>query len=172
MKARRQRLYFDISCNGGGDERVAAFLLDLITGDGTFYYTNAKTGNAVVQKVRVDLNQDGVFDEQDDAVSYDFNYKIITSKASFSSGNLFPCLAELAGIPIYGERSGGGTCFVMIQNHTDTMAFMFSGANTFARPDSWTNVEDGAPLTEEWVTVSEDGSTDYSHLYDILANAE
>ena len=163
--------YFDLSCNGGGDERVAAYLMDLITGDGTFYYTNAKTGNRVAQRIKADLNQDGVFDEKDDAVSYNFNYKIITSKASFSSGNLLPCLAELAGIPIYGERSGGGTCFVMVQNHSDTMALMFSGASTFARPDTWANLEAGASVTEEWVTQNPDGSTDYSHLYDVMTSA-
>ena len=134
-------------------------------------YRNAKTGNRVVQKIRADLNQDGVFDEQDTAVRYDFDYKIITSRASFSSGNMLPCLAGRAGIPICGERSGGGTCFVYTLNHADTMACMLSGTNVFVTPDTWTNIEAGAPLTEEWVTFNEDGSTDYSHLYDIITGA-
>ena len=166
-----QEFYFDLSCNGGGDERVVGYLMALMTGDGTFYYRSAKTGNRVVQKVKADLNQDGVFDEQDEAVRYGFDYKIITSKLSFSCGNVLPCLAQKAGIPIYGERSGGGTCFVYVLNHADTLGFMLSGQVTFVTPDTWQNIEAGAPLTEEWITKNEDGSTDYSHLYDLLTDA-
>lgn len=164
--------YFDLSCNGGGDERVAAYLMKLMTGDGTFYYTNAKTGNRVVQKIKADLNGDGVFDEKDDEAKYGLNYKIITSKASFSCGNLLPCLAQKAGIPIFGEHSGGGTCFVLLLNHSDSMSYMISGANTFADPDTWADLEAGAPVTEEWTTTNEDGTTDYTHFYDLIAAAD
>ena len=39
----------------------------------------------------------------------DMNFAILTSKASFSSGNFMPCIAQEKGIAILGETSGGGT---------------------------------------------------------------
>ncbi len=164
--------YFDLTCNTGGDERVAAYLMSLVNGDNSFSYLNKKTGNKIVQKVKVDKNLDGVFDEKDDAVKYDFNYKIITTQMSFSSANLFACLAQKAGIPIYGQRSGGGTCFVYMLNHTDTMAYMLSASNCFVIPADWSLIDSGAPVTEEWVKTAEDGSFDFSNLYNLIKTPE
>ena len=163
-----KEFWFDLSCNGGGDERVVGYLMKLITGDGTFYYKNAKTGNKVAMPIKADMNQDGVFDEKDDAVKYDFDYRVITSLVSFSCGNLFPCLAAESGIPVYGQTSNGGTCFAIMMNHTDSMKFMLSGSNTFSSPKTWMDVEAGAPLTEEWVKTNADGSYDYSDFYNII----
>ncbi|MBR5337280.1 MAG: hypothetical protein IK152_04795 [Lachnospiraceae bacterium] len=160
--------YFDLSCNGGGDERVVAYIMALIAGDETFYYKNAKTGNKVIQKSKIDRNLDGVFDAKDDEYKFGFNYGIITSKFSFSCGNLLPCLARGAGIPIYGEKSGGGTCFAVLSNHADSMSFMISSQNTFALADDWSDVEGGAPVKEEWVKKSADGKADYSNFYGFL----
>jgi|GEM_PF-6540629 len=163
-----EEFYFDFSCNGGGDERVTSYLMSLITGDGTFYLLNAKTNNVIAQKTKIDKNLDGVIDEKDDGISYNFNYKIVTSKKTFSAANQFACLAANKGIPVYGERSGGGTCLVYLLNHTDSMAYMLSGANTFIAANTWNNLESGAPLSEEWITINPDGSKDYSHMYDFL----
>ena len=163
-----KEFWFDLSCNGGGDERVLAYMMKLITGDGTLYFKNAKTGNRVAMPVKADMNQDGVFDEKDDAVKYDFDYKVITSIVSFSCGNALPCMAADAGIPIYGQTSGGGTCLVYMMNHTDSMKFVLSGANIFSSPKTWMDVEAGAPLTEEWVKTNADGSYDYSDFYNII----
>ena len=142
--------------------------MSLITGDGTFYLLNAKTNNVIAQKTKIDKNLDGVIDEKDDGISYNFNYKIVTSKKTFSAANQFACLAANKGIPVYGERSGGGTCLVYLLNHTDSMAYMLSGANTFIAANTWNNLESGAPLSEEWITINPDGSKDYSHMYDFL----
>ena len=160
--------YFDLSCNSGGDERVVAYIMSLIAGDGTFYYKNAKTGNTVIQKSEIDRNLDGVFDEKDKEYKFGFNYGIITSKMSFSCADWFPCLANRAGIPIYGEKSRGGTCFAVLCNHADSMEFMMSNANTFVLADDWSDVEGGAPVKEEWVKTSADGKADYSSFYDFL----
>ena len=127
-----KEFWFDLSCNGGGDERIVAYLMKLITRDGTIYYKNAKTGNRVAMPVKADMNQDGVFDEKDDAVKYDFDYKLITSLVSFSCGNELPCYAADAGIPVYGQTSGGGTCFVYMMNHTDSFKYLLSGDNVFS----------------------------------------
>ena len=163
-----KEFWFDLSCNGGGDERVLAYLMKLMTGDGTFYYKNFKTGNKVAMPIKADMNQDGVFDEKDDSVKYDFDYKVITSLVSFSCGNALPCLAADAGIPIYGQTSGGGTCLVYMMNHSDSMKFMLSSTNVLSSPKTWNNFEAGAPLTEEWVKTNADGSYDYSDFYNII----
>ena len=111
---------------------------------------------------------DGVFDEKDDAVKYDFDYKLITSLVSFSCGNELPCYAADAGIPVYGQTSGGGTCFVYMMNHTDSFKYLLSGDNVFSSSKTWKDFEAGAPLTEEWVKTNADGSYDYSEFYNII----
>ena len=55
---------------------------------------------------------DGEINEEDDKVSYDFNYAVMTSGASFSCGNMFPFLVQEEGGMVIGDRSGGGSCSI------------------------------------------------------------
>ena len=82
----------------------------------TTYYRKIQTltGNITRIDHDMDLNLDGEINDLDKSVYYDFEYAFITSKVSYSCGNLLPCLAKDAGFPIFGERSGGGACSLLI----------------------------------------------------------
>jgi len=41
-------------------------------------------------------------------VAYDYNWYVLTSKVTFSAGNLFASMAKELGIPIFGQHSTGG----------------------------------------------------------------
>ncbi len=160
--------YIDLSMNGGGDERIVEYIMSIMTGTGNMYYKNAITGNRIVVRSKVDKNLDGVFDEKDDAVKYNFNFKIVTSPISFSCGNALPCYAAKAGIPIYGQRSGGGTCTTFSGLfHTTAQGYGVSSYNIIVDSDG-NDLEAGAPVTADWTRKGVDGNTDYSSFYDFL----
>ena len=55
-----------------------------------------------------------MFDEKDEEVRYDFNYAVLTSRASFSCGNLLPFVMQEHGAVLLGEPTGGGSCCVQM----------------------------------------------------------
>lgn len=71
---------------------------------------------------------DGQFDELDvqEANSFNFNIGVLTSKASFSCGNLLPSTLKGLGYKIMGEQSGGGSCAVSIETTADGICFVKS----------------------------------------------
>ena len=94
---------------------------------------------------------------------------MVTSKVSFSCGNLFPVLAKDEGIAILGERSGGGTCGLFVLTNPEGMAYTISGYSKYINKDN-EDVDMGAPLDFELTSryIDSDGKeqTDYSGLYD------
>lgn len=161
----------DIATNGGGDECISHFINTIITNkqkNNNVINTdllNSANGNILNTKWTADLDLNGVFDDKDKSVYYDFNYAMLTSKASFSSGNLMPCMAKDRGILILGETSGGGTCMLSKHYYPDGTYYMTSGIYTMLRGDK-TNVDNGAAVDFELVSKAADGTKDYSNFYD------
>lgn len=161
----------DIATNGGGDEDIAHFINTIITNKQknnnviTTNMLNTANSNILNTKWTADLDLNGVFDDKDKSVYYDFNYAMLTSKASFSSGNLMPCMAKDRGILILGETSGGGTCMLSKHYYPDGTYYMTSGVHTMLRGDK-TNVDNGAAVDFGLVIKAADGSKDYSNFYD------
>ena len=161
----------DIATNGGGDEDIAHFINTIITNKKknnnviTTNMLNTANSNLLNTKWTADLDLNGVFDDKDKSVYYDFNYAMLTSKASFSSGNLMPCMAKDRGILILGETSGGGTCMLSKHYYPDGTYYMTSGVHTMLRGDK-TNVDNGAAVDFDLVIKAADGSKDYSNFYD------
>ena len=161
----------DIATNGGGDECISHFINTIITNKQknnnviTTNLLNSANGNILNTKWTADLDLNGVFDDKDKSVYYDFNYAMLTSKASFSSGNLMPCMAKDRGILILGETSGGGTCMLSKHYYPDGTYYMTSGVHTMLRGDK-TNVDNGAEVVYNLTATAADGSKDYSNFYD------
>ncbi len=161
----------DIATNGGGDESIAHFINTIITNkqkNNNVITTNildCANSNILNTKWTADLDLNGVFDDKDKSVYYDFNYAMLTSKASFSSGNLMPCMAKDRGILILGETSGGGTCMLSKHYYPDGTYYMTSGVHTMLRGDK-TNVDNGAEVVYNLTATAADGSKDYSNFYD------
>ena len=111
-------------------------------------YTENKT--RVYEYVDVDINLDGKFTQEDidEASSFDFNFGVLTSKCSFSCGNLLPSLLKELGIKIIGEQSGGGSCSIITASTSDGMYFAHSSSLSLANRDG-DNIDSGVPVDKE-----------------------
>jgi C-terminal processing protease CtpA/Prc len=104
---------------------------------------NALTGQHERVQIHTDRNLDGVIDEKDKEVKYDFNYGVLTTRLSFSCGNLFPIMMQEHGAVLLGEPSGGGSCSVQIAVLSSGAVFMMSSAVWTFRNQDDESVEDG-----------------------------
>ena len=156
---------FDDSDNGGGSTESCMYMLNAITKEkrDEFYYVGTMTGNQTYEKLDYDMDQDGVFEGDDEDFDYDFNYAVMCSQGSFSSGNLFPCLCKEAGIPIIGEQSAGGTCNLVFFKTDLGNQYSVSAFRTFNYQKGG-NVEAGAQPDYDITKKNSDGTTDYSNF--------
>ena len=121
-----QNVLLDLTVNMGGSGDILMAMADLLTGDNVFRGYNVLTGQHQHAVVHTDKNLDGVFDEKDDEVRYDFHYGVLTTRVSFSCGNLFPFLMQDQGAVLLGEPSGGGSCCVQFAAMSDGTVFVMS----------------------------------------------
>ena len=171
-----KRFVIDLSCNGGGNSAVVVYIMTLLTNNNKDNNSNfvrnlqVLTDNITRTNYLIDLNLDGEINDLDKEVYYDFEYAVITSKYSYSCGNLLPCLAKDVGIPVLGQRSGGGACSIMIPYTSEGFYFSMSCYNKYITKDN-KDVDSGAELDYELAKLVTDdqGNTtvDYSGLYDI-----
>ncbi|MBR3249622.1 MAG: hypothetical protein IKF83_02865 [Clostridia bacterium] len=153
----------DLSTNGGGNDTMVSYMMSIMTEDDMVFKTTSVISNSKMKKlIEVDKNLDGVFDEKDKEVKYDFNFAILESKVSFSCGNLLPCLAKDNGIAVVGENSGGGSCAVSLNFTPNNYLYCMSGINKLVMADGQ-DVDLGA--TPDLVLKDAD-EDDCSGLYD------
>ncbi len=144
-----RNLVIDISANMGGSADVVMAMASLITGKSELRYENALTGQKSVVTYAVDRNFDGSFDEKDEAVHFDLNFAVLTSRVSFSCGNLFPSLMRDAGILLLGEQSGGGACAVAFLNIADGYDYLVSSWRARLINEVGENIDSGVPVDVE-----------------------
>ena len=121
-----RNILFDLSANSGGSNDMLSYMIDLMFGDNVFRGYNVLTGQDEYAVLHSDRNLDGVFDEKDDEVKYDFNYAVLATRSSFSCGNLMPVLMQDHGAVLLGEPSGGGACAIQISTLTNGGEYMMS----------------------------------------------
>lgn len=138
-----RNILFDLSQNSGGSSDLLMAVINLVTGDDHFRGYNVLTGQHEHAVVHIDKNLDGVIDEKDDEVKYDFNYGVLTTRISFSCGNLFPFLMQEHGAVLIGEPTGGGSCSVQTATLTGGAVFMMSSYMWALRTQADVSVEDG-----------------------------
>ena len=138
-----KNILFDLSANVGGDSDVLMAITDLAIGEDNLRVYNALTGQHERVKIYTDGNLDGVIDEKDKEVQYNFNYGVLTTRLSFSCGNIFPIMMQEHGAVLLGEPSGGGACGVQIAVLSSGAVFMMSSAPSTFRNQDGTSVEDG-----------------------------
>lgn len=144
----------DVTTNGGGSQSVVFYILSAICGNSALYQINTLTGNRYKEDPKVDKNLDGKFDNKDDALKYDLNFAVMTTKHSFSSANMLPCIAQKNGVAVIGETSGGGTCALAMRFAPDGSFYYMSSdmkltysdgmdIDAGAKPDIEINTSDG-----------------------------
>ena len=122
---------------------MLTFMMDLMFGEKNFNGYNPLTRQHMRAVVHSDRNLDGVIDENDEEVKYDFNYAVLTTRVSFSCGNLFPCVMQDHGAVLLGEPTGGGSCCVQMGVLTGGGAYMMSSCIWALRDENGESVEGG-----------------------------
>lgn len=150
-----ENVILDLSLNGGGSLYACQKALSYIIGKGDVYEYDCRTNTGYHEYVTADLNLDGEVDEEDkeffelygNKKGRALHFAVLTSFHSFSCGNLFPNACYDNGIPIIGERSGGGSSVVAKACTAEGFPYQYSGCYRISH-SNWTNVESGAPLAK------------------------
>ena len=161
----------DLAANTGGEEEVAHYINTIMSNKKNRTNVNvtrmcsSMTGNIIINECALDLDLNGKIDDADKDVYYDFNFAVLTTKVSYSCGNLVPCMAKEEGVAVIGETSGGGTCMIAKNYFADSGYCTISSLMSFLRSDL-TDVDSGAAVDYDLTKKNADGETDYSGLYD------
>ena len=103
----------------------------------------------------VDRNLDGRFDEKDAEVAYHLNFAVLISTYSFSCGNMLPALVKDYGIPLLGQRSGGGSCAVLYNPSADGFGYRYSTHRNRLTNTKNENIDSGIEPTYVLETVDD-----------------
>ena len=136
-----RNVLFDVTANPGGEIGVMMAIVDRATGDGTWNADNVLIGRHFRWETAADVNLDGTIDEKDDEVRYDFNYAVLTSRASFSAANWFAVLMQQHGAVLLGEPSGGGSCCVQVVTLSGGSELRMSGSDAVLLDGEGKNIE-------------------------------
>lgn len=133
----------DISTNGGGSEDIVMVITSLMCNKAEAYNENSLLGQKQKIYYEVDRNLDGKFDEKDAEVKYDLNFALLVSACSFSCGNMLPALMKDFGIPLIGQKTGGGACCVLYNPSADGYAYRYSSHRSRLMNQKGENVDPG-----------------------------
>ena len=152
-----RNIVFDLSTNPGGYSDSVMGVISLMTGRDYLCGYNEQSRQSFRVYFDVDRNLDGEINEEDDKVSYDFNYAVMTSVASFSCGNMFPFLVQEEGGMVIGERSGGGSCSIQKAVLSEGFDIAISGCKFKLTDRSGSDFEKGvAPDVQLEIGVSKE----------------
>ena len=141
-----KNVIIDLTGNSGGSPDVMMAILAMTTGQDQLYGKNVITGQDMTVTFETDSNFDGVYDEQDKEVRYDFNYGVLVSRHAFSCGNLFPFIIKEAGAVLIGEPSSGGSCCVQMGSDAEGLCYTMSSGQWLLTDSQGNNVEGGCPI--------------------------
>lgn len=157
---------FDLTCNTGGSSDPAVFIMNIICGLDRLNIYNTGSDQIITTVFDVDTNLDGVFDEKDHEKQYDLNFGVLESRFAFSCGNLFPCLAKDNGVPLFGDRSGGGSCSIYHCLSAEGQLFVLSSNMRFADKNG-NNIDSGIEPDYPMLGEDAEGNPDYTTLFDL-----
>ena len=163
-----KNVIIDISCNGGGYTWAMWKSLSYMIGEVKEYNNDVHTDTIQKTLIYCDLNLDGIPWDKKDIEYHDklvkktyidadgnektdgrgLNFAVLTSFSSFSCGNFFPTICADNGIPIIGERSGGGSCIVALGATADGFPYSYSYKSRASRTDG-SSIEGGIPVSKE-----------------------
>lgn len=155
----------DLSLNSGGESFAMSAMVALVCGESDIRFEDTVNGERTCVSYLTDTNLDGAIDEKDLEVRYDLNFAVLASAYTFSSGNAMASVLSDKGIPVLGERSGGGSCSVQGNGTAEGWSYTISN-NIHLINAAGEDIDAGVPVRAELVTVSEDGTRDYSAFYD------
>lgn len=141
-----KNVVLDLSLNLGGAAPAAGFVISSFLGDAYLSVRDSLTGACGTYAYKSDSNFDREFDEKDTFANKDLRLFCLTSKVSFSCGNLVPCIFKQGGdVALIGHRSGGGACGVTPMSTASGSVFNTSSNMqlSFLRNGSFYDVDQG-----------------------------
>ncbi len=164
-----ENVVIDVSLNGGGAVCALGEALGFLSNDEvTFTTYNPVTGAKNVEVAKYDTDLDGDFDD-DDSYQGLYDFYILTSLCSFSSGNAFPCISSDYGYAkIIGQRSGGGDCAIAYAEGSDGCSWQMSSCSSIRHKDG-TSVDAGAKVDYE---ISYENFYDASYLDNFIRESK
>ena len=139
-----KNIIFDLTANGGGSQDLLQAIIGLFTDDVELRGCNTLTKQEFYTVTVTDRNMDGVIDEKDREVRYDFNLGVLTTRLAFSCGNLFPFMMQEKGAAVIGENTGGGSCVVQVLALSDGPVYTMSSYMIHLTAKDGREVEKGA----------------------------
>ncbi|MBQ1627878.1 MAG: hypothetical protein II098_01805 [Treponema sp.] len=131
-EAKIENIVLDMSCNGGGANHSACFVLAWMLGSCTFDFTNPITGAKWSISYKADVDMNGTAGEDSDTVK-DKNLFCLISPCSFSCGNMVPAMLKASNrVTILGVTSGGGSSCVQMSSAADGTIFRMSSKNVMS----------------------------------------
>ena len=140
-----KKIVLDISNNGGGNTAAMLAIEEMLTGDNYLSSYEMLTGQDVKEWSDVDLNFDGIFQENERGPIHDYQLAVLTSQQSFSCANAFPSFMKDHGVMIIGERSGGGACAIEVTGTADGLEYVISSGMLMHDADG-DNIDGGIPV--------------------------
>lgn len=168
-----KNLVLDLSTNSGGNSGALIGILGLFNkAKGFISFNNVDNKTRETSYCGVDVNLDGEFNDADveEASKFDFNFGVLTSKGSFSCGNLLPSLLKEIGVKTIGRTSGGGSCSIQSESTIDGLFFAHSSQRCLSNANG-ENIDTGvAPDLELPISFNEVSGylmPDCSQYYDL-----
>ena len=162
----------DMTSNGGGSTAALNGIVGLFNKAVSYQEENDTFSKyRSIDQYTVDVNLDGRYDQKDaeELEQFDFNFGILTSHYAFSCGNLLPSVLKELGYKTIGERTGGGSCAIIVESTADGVPYVHSSYLCLS-DSSGNNIDVGVPvdLAIDRISIEgEDLKFDASNFYDI-----
>ena len=169
-----ENLVIDMTSNGGGDSLALLGILGLLNGGkATMSMNDVASHKRNYTTSLIDVNCDGKYDELDEKEAdkfKDMNITILTSSYAFSCGNLLPSLLKELEYKTIGEKTGGGSCAIMLGATGEGLYYVRSSYTCLSN-ETGRNIDDGVPVDYDLVEAAkadeqnENGS--YAYFFDV-----
>lgn len=163
-----KNVVIDLSCNGGGVIQQCMLALCFLRDTNEFFLAEKNRLDNSVAKFYYSIDTGSAT-----SLKKNYNFYVLTSGYSFSCGNFFPAICHYQlGVPIVGQKSGGGGGVVKPTQTSDGALFQTSASAEMCAIDASGNyvcIDAGVPVDHE---VPYDkfysGTSIYKDLYDML----
>lgn len=163
-----KNVVIDLSCNGGGVIQQCMLALCFLRDTNDFFLAEKNHLDNSVAKFYYSIDTGSGA-----SLKKNYNFYVLTSGFSFSCGNFFPAICHYQlGVPIVGQKSGGGGGVVKPTQTSDGALFQTSASAEMCAIDASGNyvcIDAGVPVDHE---VPYDkfysGTSIYKDLYDML----
>ena len=163
-----KNVVIDLSCNGGGVIQQCMLALCFLRDTNDFFMAEKNHLDNSVAKFYYSINTGSAT-----SLKKNYNFYVLTSGFSFSCGNFFPAICHYQlGVPVVGQKSGGGGGVVKPTQTSDGALFQTSASAEMCAIDASGNyvcIDAGVPVDLE---VPYDkfysGTSIYKDLYETI----